>query len=331
MENGGFMKNCILLLIVLIFTGTFFISCKESDDEDNRFRMQKEIQALQDENIIYNNALIQGKNGWWFYIPEGDGNNLSDFYKTNLFDVESSLVFMNKISRTAEWCKEHKIAFLFVIGPNKHSVYEEFHYLKRPQGITRCDQITKIFDVLDVPYVFSRDFLISKKDDYNVPFYSECGTHWNSLGAYLTSILLKEKIKYIFPKTKFPELAYKITNIYQSSVDNVFNLIGLPADYQTSTAVTIEPENISSALYTYIKNEDTNGVHTKGTDETLPRALVFRDSFFILLEPFVSPLFSEVEYIYKHFSDEDKEYVLQYKPDIIIFESVERWAQAIVN
>lgn len=53
---------------------------------------------------------------------------------------------------------------------------------------------------------------------------------------------------------------------------------------------------------------------------------MFRDSFFIALEPFVSPLFSEVEYVFKLFTEADKERILEYKLDIVIFEHVERYA-----
>ena len=83
--------------------------------------------------------------------------------------------------------------------------------------------------------------------------------------------------------------------------------------------------------YTYIKNDGMDGIHTQGAGKNLPRALIYHDSFFTALEPFVSPLFSEAEYIWKQFREEDKEYVLQYKPDIIIFEAVERYAPTIVQ
>ena len=77
-------------------------------------------------------------------------------------------------------------------------------------------------------------------------------------------------------------------------------------------------------IITHILKEDQGRVYTKGNNPDLPRAIVFRDSFFIALEPFVSPLFSEVDYIWKPFNESYKNYILEYKPDIIIFESVER-------
>ena len=86
-----------------------------------------------------------------------------------------------------------------------------------------------------------------------------------------------------------------------------------------STQPTLTPINHEQTdFYAYLKNEGTKGVHTKGTNPNPVRALIFRDSFFSSLEPFVSPLFSEAEYHWKQFRAENKAYVLEYKPDIIM-------------
>ena len=58
---------------------------------------------------------------------------------------------------------------------------------------------------------------------------------------------------------------------------------------------------------------------------------VFSTAFFNALVPFMSPFFSEAEYVWKNFSGDDEELVRQYKPDIIIFEAVERYAPHIVE
>ena len=106
----------------------------------------------------------------------------------------------------------------------------------------------------------------------------------------------------------------------------------LHLDEARSTQPRLTPAaHEAGELYTYLKNEEAKGVITEGRDRTLPRALVFRDSFFDILEPFVSPLFSHTEYIWKNFGDEDKAYVLEYRPDILIFERVERAAPCFIQ
>lgn len=282
--------------------------------------------------VVANDKAIKGKDGWYFYISSIDGDNLSDFYKRNLFTEEQYADFKRRVASTAAWCAEQGIPCIFLVCPNKHSVYSEHYLFERPAGITRADQITVAFEECGVPYLFPRDFLLSKKADYDVPLYHECGTHWNQLGAYLAATLLKSKIEECLPNILFPHINYSITDSYPSTDDSMLGMLGLKADVDKSTRVVVEPNgHIYADFYEYLKNDGRNGVHTKGADKRLPRALIFRDSFFTALEPFVSPLFSEAEYIWKQFREEDKELVLQYKPNIIIFEAVERYAPSICD
>jgi len=53
-------------------------------------------------------------------------------------------------------------------------------------------------------------------------------------------------------------------------------------------------------------------------------AVIFRDSFFSALEPFTLCVFSRAEYIWHHFTSDDKARILTDKPDIVIWEVVER-------
>ena len=132
---------------------------------------------------INNNKALEGKNGWFFYIKPSDGANFVDFQKKNLLNNEEFENLKTNISETVKWCDENKIKYLFVVCPNKHSVYSEYYPFLRPEGITRADQISQIFSDLNVPYVFSRDYMISKKTEIDLPLYYETDTHWNSLGA----------------------------------------------------------------------------------------------------------------------------------------------------
>lgn len=273
---------------------------------------------------------ITGKNGWYFYTDPNDGNNLMDFYKRNLMDSNQIEKISKKILNTVEWCKNQNIKCIFLIGPNKHSVYEEFYPYERPDGITRADQITQIFNNFDVNFVFPRDFMHSKKVEFDYPLYYETDTHWNQAGAFITFGLLKNQLQSLFPDTIFPQIEY-INYISESETyGDLLPMIKIKN--AKSTQVNFFPIGQNNEdLYTYIKNDGLNGIYTKGKNNKLPRALIYRDSFFIALEPFVSPLFSEAEYHWKSFEASDRDYVLKYRPDIIIFESVERNAPDIIK
>ena len=266
---------------------------------------------------------IKGKDGWFFFTDPAYGNNLLDFYKRNLLNDEQLNDFLHSIKEITSWCDQNNIKYIFLIGPNKHSVYPEFYPFDRPKGMTRTDQLTEIFHKLDVPYIYPRDYLISKKPDYNFPLYYQTDTHWNLEGAYLTYNLLKDEIISLFPQTKFPNPPYKRVISESTNFGDLLPILNLKESKCTIVDYNLEGKQ-KTDYYTYLKNEDQGGIHTKGNNPDLPRAIVFRDSFFVALEPFVSPLFSEVDYIWKPFNDSYKNYILEYKPDIIIFESVER-------
>ncbi len=273
---------------------------------------------------------IQGKNGWFFYIDTEDGNNYADFMKQNLLIDENLETWKENVKNTATWCKQNGIKAIFLICPNKHSVYSEYYPFSRPLGNTRTDQLTAILDELGVEYIFPRDVLLQKKAEYNYPLYYETDTHWNPIGAYCAFELLKQKIYAAFPERQFPEITYNTKIDYSETAGDILPMLNIKK--ARSTLPTLSPVGAQNAdFYEYIKNDGTNGVITHSKDTTLPRTLIFRDSFFSALEPFTSPLFSDAEYIGKRFNDGDKEYILNYQPDLIIFEAVERYSANLVQ
>ena len=282
----------------------------------------------------FSDRAIKGKNGWLFFIDKNDGDNAQDFLKRNLLDERKAAIFRENVRKTADFCRKNKIKFLFLIGPNKHSVYPENYPLdERPDGITRADQISRIFKEMDIACVFPRDYLISCKTKDSLPLYYETDTHWNPLGAFRAFEKLKIEIEKMFPDTVFPEIKYEIKSQTDYTVRDLMPMLRIGK--MKSTNVTLFPAGKTggtaenSDFYKYLKNEGIKGVHTVSAGKSLPRALIYRDSFFSSLEPFVSPLFSEAEYIWKRFGKEDESYVNEYKPDIIIFEAVERAAPSI--
>lgn len=271
-------------------------------------------------------AAIRGKEGWWFYIAKSGNDNLRDYLKKNLLNENELNLFKKRINDITSWCDEKNIKYLFVICPNKHSVYSEYYPIKRPNGITKADQIVSVFNELKVPLIFPRDYFISKKKDYPFPLYFETDTHWNSMGAFLSYKLIREKITKEFPRFDFPNIDYSTEVGSSLTYGDILRIIGIKRG--KSTQVNVIPTESGSLCYSYKYREERDKVLcTENINKELPRAMIFRDSFFIRLEPFVSPMFSEAEYKWKLFRDEDKEYILRYKPDIIIFEVVEGGAQ----
>ena len=253
-----------------------------------------------------------------------------DFYKKNLLTELELESFKNSVKKTSKWCEDNNIKYLFVIGPNKHSVYPENYIDKRPEGTTRADQLISVFNELGITCVYPRDYLIAQKEKNNSPLYYETDTHWNNLGAYYAFTQIENEVKKLFPNIQFPKVDYDFEVSYSENAGDILPMLGIKKS--KSTQIVAKPKNSEfSDYFEYIKNEGTGGVITKGKNENLPRAIVFRDSFFSALTPYFSTMFSSVEYNWRRMNEEDKKSILENKPDLIVFENVERYAVGIAG
>ena len=278
-----------------------------------------------------NKKILVGKDRWLFYTDKEGGDNFSDFNKTNLFSESEALRIADRIQEVEYYFKKHGIKFLFVIAPNKHNIYPEFYPFKRPEGFTRTDQIVKHLDEKNVSYIYLRDYLIDKKSS-NYPIYYETDTHWNDRGAYHASEIIREKIQNYFPGKKIHDVAYefKIKNDYRG---DLLNMLGYKKFRKATVIDVFVQGNSTEKYFQYLIKDDNDGgrVLTEGKDKSLPHAVIFRDSFFVSLEPFVSVLFSEADYHWRYYKDEDKKYILEKKPDIVIWEMIERNIPVVLN
>lgn len=271
----------------------------------------------------------QGRENWFFFMGE---NNLRDYLKLNRFSTGRLSAFESRLVETATWCENNGFRVLFLVAPNKHSVYSEFHPLQRPAGPSRADQIASLCSSLDIPLVYPLDALLNAKRDSEWPLYYETDTHWNAIGAHVAAGEVIGVLHDMFPAVVFPSIVYQTNVVVRQSFGDLNGKSGRPDLPCTVPTVSPDPATPGGACI-YLKNgEGENSVvHTRSNNGNLPRAMVFRDSFFSLLEPFLSPMFSEAECIWHPFTDADKPHVLEFAPDIVIFESVERNAETIAG
>jgi len=170
-----------------------------------------------------------------------------------------------------------------------------------------------------------------KKD---ISLYQEKDSHWNGLGAYYTFLLLKEKVEELFPKVTIPSYDFdmKIEKTYEG---DLIAILGFNK-YGYSTEVVFTPKGISwSDIFTEKilpkkvgSKQDMITTSSKGAPI---KAVIFRDSFFIHLEPFVSSCFSNLYYKWKIMDESDKEFIIREKPDLVIFEVIERWLPSLAE
>jgi hypothetical protein len=270
-----------------------------------------------------NGGAVLGKDNWLFLAEKGKSSNINDFFKMNLFSETEVKTFIENIEKRREWCEANNIKFIFLIAPNKHNVYPEYYPFERPGGITRTEQIMAALpENLKDTVIYPLESLLQRKTG-QIPLYFETDTHWNMAGAQRVYEILFDRMKRMFAQTNFPEIEFVSEVKYDSSGD-IVPYMGL-SSYGKRTIPLMRPAEDWKRYYFYKKKEGRAGVITENIDSSLPRAIIFRDSFFTALEPFTSTLFSSAEYNWRHFTCEDAEYILQSKPDILVWEILEKY------
>jgi alginate O-acetyltransferase complex protein AlgJ len=260
--------------------------------------------------------VVLGKQGWMYYTNEG---NLEYYQRVSPLSPEKTNLIVSNLKNIEQNLAAQNIKFLIVIAPNKETIYPEF----LPDGIrttvnpTWADQITQKLKDSTIPVLDLRSPLLQAKQKDQVYFRTD--THWNPVGAHLAYTYILNSLQPAFPILK-PHPLTDFDQIPQVSSGDLAELIHLKGEIsEPFTALQARFDKPSRGL----KNPPTGQMITVMPDANLPTAVIFRDSFFNGLQPFVSEHFSRVNYV----SDfkVDFNLIAEEKPQIVILEVAERY------
>lgn len=278
--------------------------------------------------------VLIGEGGWLFYATERDGAPIKDYIGSNLFDEKELLRWKTYLETKHAWLKSLGIEYVFVIAPNKHTIYSEYlpSYVKKMSGITRYDQLILQMKDSPVQVIDLRQSLLLNKKKQPL-YYDKHGTHWNHLGASLAQYKIAQTLATFYPEItpiRYKEEGFKIhTKRADTGLFSMMNVFG-KADNTTQSFIKKLPTctKIIKDLTEYGLRKRSIGLLkvTCSSPQSLRNALVFRDSFFTKLEPFISQYFQQATYIWARvdFSWLDRN-LSQFSPDIVIEERAERY------
>lgn len=256
-------------------------------------------------------------------------NNLSlDDYQnvTPLTTEELQKIQINLDNLQAELTKMG-IKFYVIMPPNKNTIYPEYLTPEIPVigNQSRLSQLLEYqLDHGSVKIIDIRERLNRVKQAERV--YYETDTHWNPRGAFEGYRALIETIQKDFPSVKPLDLEDCQITKAQKWQGDLSRMSGWLNAYSTYDAIippsnpksTVRKEKIDDVQYTYFENESPE----------LPKAIIFRDSFFTVMQPFMAQNFSELIDIWTYKVDFDL--IEQEKPDIVIFLMTERIIQRLL-
>jgi len=296
----------------------------------------------------HDHKLLVGKDRWLFYIDNILGDEFGNFKKTNLFNDRQMQIFQRQLALVNDVCEQNNIQFIFLIVPTTSSVYPERVPYARPEGMSRTDQILAAMpEHIREKTIYPLDYFLEKKHALPTTLYYNNGLHWTKLACYYTYELLRQKLEPAFPN--LPEIQFRITPYIDPGEDNYARLWwGINKFGRSLVMMNVEPVGGWESQYKYVVLESVQeniyntvvglnsrkgkyGIITENKDQSLPTAIVMRDSYFVDLEPFTSSIFSQVEYVWTQPEKRNIQYLenLDKKPDVFIWEFAERALEAI--
>lgn len=219
------------------------------------------------------------------------------------------------------------IKFYFIMPPNKNTIYPEYLIPEIPVigDKSRLSQLVEyqrengIVKVIDI-----RDRLNNLKQEELI--YYQTDTHWNPRGAYEGYIALIETIQKDFPSVEpvsLEDCQITKTQKWQGDLSRMSGWLEAHSTYDSilppsTTNNTVRSEKIDDVQYAYFENESTE----------LPTAIIYRDSFFTVMQPFLAQNFRELIDIWTY--EIDLDLVKEINPDIVIFLMTERIIQRLL-
>jgi alginate O-acetyltransferase complex protein AlgJ len=263
-----------------------------------------------------------GSEDWLYYTGEGNLDYFQRIKPLSEAQIGQIKVDLVKIQQALE---ADGIQFRLVVAPNKETIYPEYlpAGIKRADNPSWADQITESLAGTSVQVLDLRPVLIQARQTGQVYFKTD--THWNPLGARAAYEAILLALQPDFPILK-PHPLDDFDPITETESGDLAGLIHLKGEiHESFTALHARFEKPSRGL----KNPPAGQMITVMPDEKLPKAVIFRDSFFNGLQPFTSEHFSRVVYV----SDlqYDPQLVAEENPDMVILEVAERYLNRLLD
>ena len=266
--------------------------------------------------------VLRGKDGWLFYADDGAMEDYANAPALSAGEVRNWRV---SVLRARDWLRGRGVAYVFTVPPDKHVVYSDQmpDSVRRVGSTSRMDQVFGALAGAGVA-VDLRPALFEARTRERI--YHRTDTHWNERGALVAYRIIIESVRQQLPAVPpaWPRSDFEAVTRDDEGRD-LAGMMGLKTVLREE-ALGLEPRRPRLARVVEpagaAPTAEEGRLVTEIPGSTLPRAVIFRDSFVSPLVPFLSEHFSRAVYLWQN--DFDAEAVVKEHADVVIQEIVGR-------
>ena len=272
--------------------------------------------------------IVVGKNGWFFLDREDREPGAIDYFRClRPFSLPELEAWKTGLRQRHAWFSARGIVYLFIVVPNKDSIYPEF----LPASIRRLGTQTRLEQLLSylkkepsIPIIdFRKELLLEKSKSRLFP---KTDSHWSPMGAYLAYVKIIAALSRHFPGLR-PYPQHELYRVEKNYPGDLVKMLSLDrnAFLEPMIRLRMKPDHVRYA-------SASRGKYGPGIDETVDRTpdapwpplLMIHDSFQRRLRPFLSRHFRKVIYISDRKLPIYKELIDANQIKIVIDQRVER-------
>jgi hypothetical protein len=272
--------------------------------------------------------VLIGQNGWLFYAGP---HMMENWARSEMWSAKDLEKWRRLLETRRDWLRARGINYIFVVPPDKHTVYPEFlptwmEKITKPSKLQQFVDYMKTRSTVEV-LDLSQALIEAKKIRID---YLKTDTHWNAYGAFVAYRAMLQALSRQMPALQpLPLDAYDWKYVPHPAGD-LARMLGSPESYaetEAVVAVALRPLPSPELLYDPIRlphhgPEEKRPRYTLN-EKTSGKAIVFRDSFANTWFSFLGQHFREVVYIWHY--DWDRSLIEREKPDVVIDEMLERF------
>ncbi len=296
---------------------------------------------------------IIGRNNWLYYAKDTENDFSDTKAPIGLLDYRGLAAFtpgeLSSIRRTIErryaaLSRINKnVYFIVIVAPNKNTIYPEYLPIgfERFGSMTRLDQIAAMEFSTGISIVDARKNLIAAKSIGRL--YYKTDTHWNDRGAFIACEELKRGVRARHPRIRWDDVgSYGLSTGKRADPGDIEQILGMDIfdDYFVDTDIRLAPKNPRAIRIHQRDPKEFYGLRIdqklvpqmeeyESPDLSLPRMVMFYDSFGTFLIKFLAGNFSHSLYLWTHSVDENINALERERPDIVIHQVAERFLDVL--